>query len=65
MLNLIHAAGIEPWFTIEGGRVVAFRRRSMLGGSLVFLFNLEQRTAHTRITLRWPVESVRDLLRQR
>ena len=55
-------AGVESKFNIVGDRVVAYRRESSLGGSLVFLLNVEKRVARTTVTLNWPVKEVYDLL---
>ena len=59
---MIRAAGFEPWFGIEGDSVVAFRRGSKLGGSLIFLLNLERRTARSSVKPLWEIQSARDLL---
>ena len=61
-LSIIEGAGVRPWFEITGDRVVAFRRGSARGGSLVFLLNLEDRPARTRVTPRWEIAAARDLL---
>ncbi len=55
-------AGVESRFDISGDRVVAYRRQSRLGGSLVFLLNLEERTARTTVGLLWKADEARDLL---
>ena len=47
---------------VEGDRVVAFRRRSRLGGSLVFLVNVEDRVAAVRVEPRWGISGGWDLL---
>ena len=64
-LALVRGAGIKSRFAFEGDSIVAFRRGSNLGGSLVFLLNVERRTAHTSVAPRWPIESARDLLNER
>ncbi len=61
-LAVAREAGVESRFDISGDRVVAYRRQSRRGGSLVFLLNLEERTARTRVRLRWKVGAARDLL---
>ena len=61
-LEVAREAGVESRFDISGDRVVAYRRQSRRGGSLVFLLNLEEGTARTRVRLRWKVEAARDLL---
>ena len=61
-LAVAREAGVESRFDISGDRVVAYRRQSRLGGSLVFLLNLEERTARTTVGLRWKADEARDLL---
>jgi hypothetical protein len=61
-LASVRGAGIESRFSLEGDSIVAFRRGSNLGGSLVFLLNVERRRAHTSVKPRWPIESARDLI---
>ena len=58
---LVHA-GVESWFDIQGDRVVAFRRGSKQGGSLIFLLNLENKTAQTTVKPRWGITTAEDLL---
>ena len=62
---LLATAGVEPWFAPTGDRVVAFRRRSRQGGSLIFALNVERRTAQVRVQPRWQISAARDLLRER
>ena len=62
---LLATAGVEPWFALTGDRVVAFRRRSRQGGSLIFALNVERRTAQVRVQPRWQISAARDLLRER
>ena len=64
-LALLENAGIESWFTISGDRIVAFRRGSKQGGSLVFLLNVENRSAKTRVKPRWGISAADDLLQDR
>ena len=64
-LALLENAGIESWFTISGDRIVAFRRGSKQGGSLVFLLNVENRSAKTRVKPRWGISAADDLLQNR
>ena len=59
---LVHA-GVESWFDIQGDRVVAFRRGSKQGGSLIFLLNLENKTAQTTVKPRWGITTAEDLLK--
>ena len=61
-LAVAREAGVESRFDVSGDRLVAYRRQSRMGGSLVFLLNLEERTARTKVRLRWKVEAARDLL---
>jgi hypothetical protein len=61
-LAMLDIAGIDPWFKITGDRVVAFRRTSKQGGSLVFLLNLEDKIANTRIQPQWNITTANDLL---
>ena len=62
---LLATAGVEPWFALTGDRVVAFRRRSRQGGSLIFALNVERCTAQVRVQPRWQISAARDLLRER
>ena len=59
---LITDAQIQPWFDIRGDNVVAYRRGSSLGGSLIFLINVEDRTARTKVTPSWGIYSAKELL---
>lgn len=54
-LEVAREAGVESRFEISGDRLVAYRRRSRRGGSLVFRLNLEEGTARTRVRLGWKV----------
>ena len=62
---LLATAGVESWFAITGDRIVAFRRHSRQGGSLIFALNVERRTARTRVQPRWQIGAARDLLGER
>ena len=55
-------AGVDSWFEITGDRLVAFRRGSRQGGSLVFLINVEDRIAKTTVKPRWGITTGHDLL---
>ena len=55
-------AGVDSWFEITGDRLVAFRRGSRQGGSLVFLINVEDRIAKTTVKPRWGITTAHDLL---
>jgi hypothetical protein len=61
--NLVKSMGITCPFSLKGDHVVAFRRMSRLGGSLVFVINLERKRARATITPLWRFNSVTDLLR--
>ncbi len=61
-LGLVARHGIEPACRSEGDRLVAYRRRSQRGGSLLFLINVERRTARTRVKPTRPVTATTDLL---
>lgn len=62
---LLATASVEPWFAITGDRIIAFRRHSRQGGSLIFALNVERRTARTRVQPRWQIDVARDLLEER
>ena len=59
---LVGQADIHPWFDLEGDRLVALRRGTRQGGSLVFLLNVEPQTARTQVRPNWPIQTARDLL---
>ena len=61
VLPLFRSVGIRSWFNIRGDRLVAFRRQSRRGGSLVFLLNVEQRTARATVTPTWQIRSATDV----
>lgn len=63
--SLLRHAGVESWFDIHGDRVVAFRRGSKQGGSLVFLLNVENKTAQAKVKPRWGVTTAEDLLEEK
>ena len=62
LIKLFGSYGVESLFTFAGDPVVAFRRLSRQGGSLIFVFNLSEKTAHTQIKLGWRVEHLIDAL---
>ena len=62
LLQLIGSYGVQPPFSIKGDRVIAFRRLSRLGGSLIFLLNLGTKTAQSQIKPSWHVDHLIDLL---
>ena len=61
-LSMLEEVGIDSWFEITGDRVVAFRRGSTQGGSLVFLLNVEDKMAKTTVKPRWGITEANDLL---
>jgi len=61
ILPLFASFRVGSPFAIAGDRLVAFRRTSKQGGSLIFLFNLEPQTARARVKVNWQVGSVTDL----
>lgn len=63
-LSVVQNANIKPWFNISGDRLVAFRRLSNQGGSLVFLLNVENKTAKTCIHPQWHISAATDLLKE-
>ena len=63
VLPLFASLGVVSPFLIEGDRVVAFRRISVDGDSLVFVLNLERKTAQARVTPRWGIRSARNLFK--
>jgi hypothetical protein len=61
---LVSRHGIAPACRFEGDRLVAYRRGSQLGGALLFLINVERRTARSTVTPSRPVTAATDLLTQ-
>ena len=64
VLPLLDSFGISSPFTMKGDELTAMRRRSKLGGWLVFLFNLEPRQALTEVVLGWDATAATDLLEE-
>ena len=64
VLPLFDSFGVSSPFTLKGDRLIAMRRRSKLGGWLVFLFNLEPQQALTEVVLGWDVTGATDLLEE-
>ena len=60
---LLADATIVPPFKITGDNVIAYRRGSEKGGSLIFLINVENKVAKSQVTPRSPIGSARDLLK--
>ena len=59
---LLDIASIAPPIAIEGDPLAAFERKSKLGGKLIFLLNLHERTAHSRVLVAPAGQQVTDLL---
>ena len=57
---LIGSLDISRPVSIEGDPVVVFRRTSAKGGNLVFILNLEQRTARARVSPVWGLTEALD-----
>ena len=57
--TLFGSLGIGSPFAVQGDRLIAFKRRSRLGGSLVFLVNLEHDRARAVVKPDWQFESAR------
>ena len=53
--RLTEEAVVSPSFTIEGDRLVAFRRSSVGGGDLIFLISLEPGTARAVVRPDWGI----------
>jgi beta-galactosidase GanA len=64
-LPLFESFGITSPFQMEGDRLVAYLRRSPKGGSIVFLLNLEDRTARATVKALWQISHATDLLSNR
>lgn len=62
LLPHLNSLGVTSDFTIRPDRLIAFRRLSKLGGSLVFLLNLEPTPAQTTVKPNWPLGETTDLL---
>lgn len=65
VLPLFRSFGITSPFQLTGDRVIVMRRRSKLGGWLIFIFNLEAKKANTAIKLNWAVKEATDLLEKK
>ena len=61
-LGLADALGIAGPVAIEGDHVVPVVRRSRKGGWLIFVLNLEHKTARARLRPRFQIEGAHDLL---
>jgi beta-galactosidase GanA len=65
VLPLFDSFSVGSPFAISGDNLIAMRRRSKLGGWLVFLFNLELEPAHAEVTPQWDVADATDLLAEK
>jgi len=64
ILPMVASYGIESPFYMTGDRVVAYRRGSKSGGSLILLFNLEEHKAKTTVRPCWHIRSASNVLRK-
>ena len=64
ILPLFDSFGTRSPFTLKGDKLIAMRRRSKLGGWLVFLFNLETKQALTEVVVGSGVTEAHDLLEE-
>jgi hypothetical protein len=60
VVPMLTSLGVESPFSIAGDHLVAFRRFSRLGGSLIFLLNLEPTLGRATVRPNWRVESLTD-----
>ena len=65
VLPLFESFGITSPFELSGDKLIVMRRKSKLGGWLVFLFNLEFKEAKTTVKLDWSVKEAEDLLEKK
>ncbi|MSU65347.1 MAG: hypothetical protein EXS38_04425 [Opitutus sp.] len=63
-LKLLSPMGIRSHFAMKGDKLIGFRRGSKLGGSLIFLHNLERKKAVATVKPLWKFSAVTDLLRK-
>ncbi len=64
ILPLFNSFGISPPIELSGDKLIAMRRPSKLGGWLAFLFNLEFKTAETKVNFKCTVSEATDLLQR-
>ncbi len=62
LLPQLEALGMRSPFSIEGDRLVAFRRFSQVGGSLIFLLNVAGEMGRATVEVDWAIEEVTDLI---
>jgi hypothetical protein len=62
VLGEVSRAGIEIPISIQGDKVVSAVRISRQGGHLVFLFNLEPKTAEVVLMPGWKISAATDLI---
>ena len=65
VLPMLQSHDVESPFFIAGDKLLAFRRTSKLGGSLIFLFNLEPTVARARVKPNWQITKVTDLIEKK
>ena len=65
VLPLFESMGIVSPFKLSGDKLIVMRRKSKLGGWLIFLFNLEFKEAKTTVKLDWKVKEAEDLLEKK
>ena len=65
LIPLLASLGCSAPLSIEGDKLIALQRESRSGGDLIFLLNLEQKTARARIVPERPLQSAHDLLEDR
>ena len=65
VLPLFDSFGVGSPFATSGDKLIAMRRRSKLGGCLVFLFNLMLERAQAEIKPLWDVADATDLLEEK
>ena len=65
ILPLFGSFGVTSPITLNGDKLIAMRRRSRIGGWLVFLFNLEFRTAEATVAFNCVVSKATDVLEEK
>ena len=65
VLPLFESLGVTSPFELSGDKLIVIRRKSKLGGWLLFLFNLEFKEAKTTVKMDWQVKEVEDLLEKK
>ena len=62
LLPLIKACNLKPAFEIQSDKAIVLCRQSALRGWLIFVFNLEEKSAKVKITPSFALSQARDLL---